>query len=1456
MDSCCPFTLSFVLASLTMALLPVTLNAADTHSKQTTLPAVPHLPKPTVKADPNRTTPLSPNEYLPPEKLRAGMTGYGLTVFQGNKIERFGVTVLGVVHKANNGRDLILVKLGGPTLKRVSDIIAGMSGSPVYINGKIIGAVAYGSQFTRESIGYVTPIADMLESWDSKLPQNPEADDAAKPVVTLPTPVQVAGSTYNKIIIAKNATILHGPGVLTLHPLNAKVTVSGVSGARFASVANALAEWGLEARQGGGVATSGLVGSPLVPGGAIAMSLATGDIDITGIGTLTYRKGNRVAAFGHPFLGIGPVAAPMFSAYIHDIEPSFAESHKVGSPVALVGTFSQDRPYSISGKVGAAPSMLPITVRVNDHAMGRSRTFRARVLKHPAMASRLISLAATTAIAEIHGQPGEVTASVTTTVDTDGYGKIRRVNRVQDGSAIEAAATDDLKNLLTVLTSNGYGRVGIKSVALDVDITAGRQSAAVDRIFLKQTRYAPGDTVEIGVVLKPYKQPEIVRTMRLVLPTNTPIGTHTLTVQGGPTGAGVNVGLLALFLGRGPDYSGTTNVAQMLRRYNERERNDALIARIALPTASLSVRGEKMSGLPANLDAAMRIGAGRTSGARMERDEYKEVTATEFVLSGMQSLPIRVSRPGQSDNPAFLPPSDSEPSSGSRGTGDDTGGRTSGTMLPAMALPRMAANALRDETSTSTINADTTEKATIAPPAPEPIRAAPPQNETARPDTPVKIVGRQPGVFKVTAADFRAGVREGVAVTVQGGLRLAPKLLPVASSTEPYFWCLTSDGADGVFAGSGDNGRVYHVAADGKCRLFAQTNALEVHALARASDGTIYAGTSPNGRVEKIGADGKPVLFFQADAKYILALLLSPDGKTLYVAVGGPKAKVYAVPIGVKGEAAVCYESDEGSVTTLAAAPDSTIYAGTAPNGLVLRVVGPMVTHPEIVYDATETAISGLAVDKNNVVYAATAPRGLVYRIAGGVARVLLDKAPAGLFSSLALAPDGMLYAASGANVVALNPEAVDTVHTFAAPTDIQILHLFAGENGKLWAATGNIGGVYTLGNATDETTQGEFTSAVYDAKARAAWGTVRFAADIPSGASVAVQTRTGDTAEPDSTWSAWSASYTLPNGEPVASPSARYLQYRAHLAGGIGSVPTLHSMEVFYLPPNQTPQVTLQFPRGGEVLRGNKAVRWTAADPDRDTLSYEVQISGDNGKTWQIVRGDAPKTTPPRPDPAKAPTVIIAVPPAPAAPQTSVQASDAEAKTLTAIQAELAKHPEMSAEMRARILADAPAQLKAARPPETPPADAPSPNRDTSLPFDTSRYPDGTYLLKVTATDKPANPNGALSADAVTTAFKIVNRPPVLSLSDKAKMVQPDKTVRVEGVAMHPLAAIRAVQFRVDNGEWQAATANDGIFDSLLERFAFMTVPLTTGQHTIEVQAIDEAGNLTMQKVTVSVGT
>ena len=412
------------------------------------------------------------------------------------------------------------------------------------------------------------------------------------------------------------------------------------------------------------------------------------------------------------------------------------------------------------------------------------------------------------------------------------------------------------------------------------------------------------------------------------------------------------------------------------------------------------------------------------------------------------------------------------------------------------------------------------------------------------------------------------------------------------------------------------------------------------------------------------------------------------------------------------------------------------------------------------------------------------------------------------------------VYAAAGSTVYKISPD--NSVQSYGAQADQQFISLALDPaSSAVYAGTGTVGSVYKIGGAgSGASTQGTFQSTVHDAGRRAQWGTIAWHADMPSGSGVTLETRSGDVPRPDSSWSAWSAPYTQSAGETIASPSARYLQYQALFSEtGTSDAPKLSDVSVYYLPRNQAPTVSLTKPAAGDAVSKTAPLHWTASDPDKDTLSYDVSYSGDGGKTWKPITANTQLTSQTKSTVAPAAPELAALKNVPAGVQAQIKAQ---------IAANTASKAAAASSKSAQNL------------------------KDTSYSWDTTALPDGLYQVEVVASDKPSNPVGALAAKAVSAPFLVANTPPTLTAGTPS--VSADKTVTLHGTAQTNLAFVQAVQATVDGGDSIAAAADDGLFDSRSEPWTLTLPALSSGPHTIEIQALDQAGNKATQTVNVTV--
>ncbi|MCC6442329.1 MAG: hypothetical protein IT210_02615 [Armatimonadetes bacterium] len=1395
-----------------------------------------------VGAAPWKLTPQEAQKLMPVGEIRAGMKGAGKTVFRGTKIEPFDFTVVGILKNYYMGGDMIFIKMhGGPITRRGANIIAGMSGSPCYIKGRLIGAVSMGDYWAKESFAIVTPIHDMLRAFDARLNTVQPAKLAEVPPQSYRISIDGRPTTLNIEEGFRTRRQPSPPGTLTMRRLATPVMVGGLNERTRRWLEKQWEPLGLAVTDGlagsgaPGLATAKESAALMQPGAAISCLLMTGDIRAGSTGTLTYRSGSRILAFGHPMVEMGSVSFLLGSAVVHDIFPSIQRSYKQSSIGKLTGTVFQDSSWAIAAELGRLPNLIPVTCTVSDATTGRNRVYRARVVDHPLLTSSLVISAAGEAVYRTHNFVGDATARVRMEINAEGMEPIVRENVYFSPDMIDMMAVDDLGQCLTILSSNPFRPVKVKSVNMSVQLANRHQSATIEKIFLDKDKVEPGDRMQVGVVLKPYGQPPLTKTIDLTLPERIPNGRATLTVRGGGFSSRSAGGLLIITnSGGGPPGIGdaaiaggptSTNVSQMIRRFLEKEKNNEIALRLVLPTYSVNIEGEKMADLPASVVQAMR--SGKSTGLRLERDEIKWNIPTDWVLSGSQSLQVTIQKKDRSEKksprpgapapggPEGMPSSptpvdfdfsdlDSMAAPLDPGTGPSLDAEPAAAPKPARLKPAPARPAEKA-------------KPGAAPTPAAPVPAAPAVPAPAAPAG--KSVVRAPKVWKqTTQADFESNLFQSAGATSENDVRLVPSVSLFANVPEDYIWSVLPDGKGGLYVGTGNRGRIYRVSAEGKAEVLYDSDELEIFALATDRAGSLYAGTAPNGVVLKIAPDGKASVYYKAPAQYVLALNAGSEGD-LFVGTGGKGGHIYRVSPDGKGS--LWWASPETHILCLGRDAGGNLLAGTGDSGILYRISPE--GNASVLYDAAEAALVSLASDKAGNLYAGTAPKGVIYRIApDGAVTVVYDKAKSPI-QAMAADDAGLLYAGGGRDVYLVGgPKRVSALDT---PENLQVMAMAVDSSHRVYLGTANNGDIYRAAAPGE----GVMESCVHDARLEARWGRLSWDADLPAGTRIEFATRSGSTADPDSSWSPWQPVAAQGSDGPVASPQGRFIQYKATLmADDPAKTPVLNRVSLVYQTRNQPPTVAFTSPAGGEKWSKTQTIRWNGADPDADTLSYQLFTSADAGQSWQPLKSD------------KA-----------AAASAPVPAPKAEAKAPPAEEEESEDGEDADTEAPAPKAEGSPAPAPPAAAPAKPAAETAL--KETSFSWDTTQAPDGTYRLKVVATDRLSDPGSPQSAEAVSGDISVRNAAPEVSV-DIAREGIPADTKELKGWAAGKGVEIAGVEWRLDEGDWTATTPEDGIFDSPQESFRIALPALAAGERMLEIKAIDGAGNSTTKKEKVKV--
>ena len=717
-------------------------------------------------------------------------------------------------------------------------------------------------------------------------------------------------------------------------------------------------------------------------------------------------------------------------------------------------------------------------------------------------------------------------------------------------------------------------------------------------------------------------------------------------------------------------------------------------------------------------------------------------------------------------------------------------------------------------------------------------------------------------------ADFVRGHFDGVSLSRDGHLSLAPKLDTLFTSDQPVIWSV-AQGPDGaLYAGTGHRGRVYRIDSAGKAALLWTAEQPEIFAIAVDAKGAVYAGTSPDGKVYRI-VNGKAEEYFAPKARYIWSLAVARDG-ALYVGTGD-QGKVFRVEGPGKGD--LYYETGQAHITGLAVDSQGRLLAGTEPNGILYRISAK--DKAFVLYDAALPEIRAIVPMPDGTVYAAAlggsvakralsaaqAAQGMAAGAPGTIATTTItveaQAGPGGDIKPTDIKPQqqgAAAQASSTATAAAVEAPGVDksavyrinpdnTVETLWSSKEENVYDLLALEkqilfstdlNGRIYglapdlrvtlvaetnegattrllpsehsilAATGGAGRIFRLGEKPGAA--GSYEAPVHDSGTASRWGVLSWRVEMPAECSLAFRTRSGNSARPDRTWSDWSAPLSNSTGSRIASPNARYIQWKVEMTGSggaSGTTPLLNSITLAYLPQNSPPAVksinvvtqagTNSTAKSSSISSSSAVysvtvgdtsdasatsagtptqtltraasqqinITWQAEDPDGDRLVYNVYFRTEDELQWMLLRGSL---------------------------------------------------------------------------------------HENSITFDADVLADGKYYFRVVASDREANPPATAREAQLTSApVMIDNTPPVVTIGTVRYATG---AAHVEWDAVDAASALRRCEYSLDAASWVPVEAADGIIDSPREKFSLDLTNLAAGEHLLVIRAADSANNTGTAKV------
>ena len=445
---------------------------------------------------------------FPLRDVRAGQHAIGKTVFQGNKIEEFQVEILGVLENVGPRQSVILARLSGGPLAETG-VMQGMSGSPVYMDGRLVGAVALAFNFSKEPIAGIRPIEEMLAVGDSGQP-------AAAPKVASNNGDPLASKLIN---------------------IATPVSFSGFTAGTLDQFAPQLKKLGLEPRQGvssGGKLPSQL-GAPasLRPGDMIAVELLSGDMSIGAEGTVTAVDGKSIYAFGHQFMSVGNTELPFARAEVLTLLPNLNSSFKISSPLEWMGAITQDRSTSIYGELGRKAETIPVSITVKD---GRRAplAYRMQMIQDRVLSPYIVQTAVYSAMDATERTLGLASYSLRGGVEfVNGAPPLKLDNTYAGDFNVPLQASTGVASPLASILGAGFDALKIKSINLEIEASEHKRFLQVDQISASPKQVHPGGTVELSVTLTGENGLEVQKNVRYRVPVGAPAGVLSFTVSDG-----------------------------------------------------------------------------------------------------------------------------------------------------------------------------------------------------------------------------------------------------------------------------------------------------------------------------------------------------------------------------------------------------------------------------------------------------------------------------------------------------------------------------------------------------------------------------------------------------------------------------------------------------------------------------------------------------------------------------------------------------------------------------------------------------------------------------------------------------------------------------------------------------------------------------------------------------------
>ncbi|HEY9677937.1 MAG TPA: hypothetical protein V6C76_08000 [Drouetiella sp.] len=1214
----------------------------------------------------------------------------------------------------------------------------------------------------------------------------------------------------------------------------------------------------------------------------------------------------------------------MATAYVHQIMPSMAVSFKLGSPMKLYGSITSDRPWSVGGQIGRTAHTIPATYEVVDETRHLSHTYHCNIIDHPDLTPELIAATAMSAIDTTHQSSAPYILKVTSTIETTDGATVQRLDRFSSHFSAHSNSLSALSRLrnnadpvagylyyaATQIMDNEFKHQSIRQIHLKIALEDGHNAARIERIYAENPVVEPGETVKVDCVIKPYNKERTVKTIEVTVPRDVPDGNIVLAVASGDEIETVRrrVGLVD---------PPTENMEHVLNKLRNRARGDALCAVLVLPEQSVTVNGMQLLNPPAHWNKLF-LSDRYTRGAVLSKGEIRRSQIQEYLLDGAHVMTVEVRRKDKSatrSQPMSVPGTNVSNSLDYIAITDlarktigrvDTSAITTTSSSSSTGGSGVTATVIQPQTSSQSA-----EKAPPAPPPTTPFWSS--TNKKSPHMRSLQVWSQE------SEAEFRNGKTDSTTIDSWG--RITAGFQSLGKSTIKHdmrIWSATCVNKQFYFA---TTRKIFRWNSESKSpELVAELNGVAIPALVSDSHGILYAASVPSARIYAIDPT-KPVgqnttLATSLNEPLISAMTID-KADNLYIGVTG-SGKVYKQKAGIKTALTTVFDSGQADVTALFFNPtENKLYVGTAEKGAVYSIDEAGKAHAE--YQTPDHIVTGVAKDKGGNLYVATAGTGHLVKISadGEVDTLATSDAFYTLYYNQS---NDRVYSGDGEGDITearYDPLSRQSYFVPVSHTEQDaVLALCSDNNGKLFAGTCNmpIAQVFEMKPAE----HASYTSEIRDGLRSSKWSRLRAFGGYNEvndtiKRAIKVETRTGQTSQPDVSWSDWADAAPGVESYEIKSPAARYLQYRLTWKSeetAKGHPVAVGKVDVTFLPANSSPQIAQVSLKSGTAVHGKEEITVNGTDSDGDNLMLAMQLSSDGGKTWQTVVNDlrsikpiketavaeTPETTETiettetkRPTPLSTTPQVVPkadealppqVPPPGGTPSQWQPQSVAGEAQWTPVDEPSRSDKDASPDKDASADADKsgdttsitkiervetstskPAVVTAKKKNKSKTKPGPTAEGNTvttssdsngekfTIKWDTSKFKEGNYIVRFTLDDKLSNADNSSQASVLRT-IDVDNTPPQIVSAKWTRGKSGAAKLRVE--AKDQFTPIVNATYKLDDGEPLALTGINDPGDGLTVLLGADEITFAKQPHKVEIVVLDRAGNSVTKTIDV----